>query len=343
MQSEALESIAIQGFGKYQKMLQSAHIREDGHTLMRMSRTRNLVLAGMISAASLLAAPAAASAVTTSVQVVAAGDIACASDPTVTATTCQQQATADVITSLSPRYVLALGDLVYNSGTLANFQAGYDPSWGQFKSITKPVPGNHERGSSGLAGYYQYFGSRATPQEPTCRSNCKGYYSFSTGSWHVVALNTSSCSESAGTCGDFTAQIAWLRADLAAHPALCTLVIVHNPLWSYGSGATPLARPLYSALYEGGADLVLTGHAHRYERFAAQNMFNQRSTQGLTEIVVGTGGVSQQPVGSSVTNRLAAFSDFGVLNLSLRSGGWTSSFASTSGAVRDPSSGTCHR
>lgn len=283
---------------------------------------------------------------TAPVHIVAAGDIACGkAAPTVTSTTCQQKATGKLAASLNPKYVLPLGDLVYAAGSLANLMYGYDPAWGALKTISNPIPGSHEHGSAGLAGYYRYWGARATPQEPTCKANCKGYYSYNTGSWHILALNSSSClSETTGICGDFTAQVAWIKADLAAHPTKCTLAYIHNPLWSYGTSATAGVRPLFKALYAGGVDVVVAAHDHNYQRFAAQTITGRKDPSGLTEIIAGTGGVNQMPVGSATPpkNRVAAFRDFGLLDLQLGQGKWTSSFHSISGAVRDPAVGVCH-
>lgn len=292
------------------------------------------IIALTLAASSVAVAPA--QAVTAPVTIAAAGDIACSP---VTSTTCQQAATERVAVSLSPKYLFALGDLAYPQSTLANLNAFYNPSWGKLKSITKPILGNHETTGS---GYYDYWAGKGNPQAPTCRSGCLGYYSFDVGSWHVLALNSSSCSESAGTCGNFTHQAAWITADIAAHPNNCTLAIVHHPYWSYGGGATPLAKPLYQALYSGGVDLVLTGHAHRYERFRSQDINGNANPNGLTEIVAGTGGASKAGIGTTPKNRLMAFSDFGILQVSLQDTGWSTSFHSISGAVRDPSTGVCH-
>lgn len=280
-------------------------------------KLRTALLALALAAAPLIGAvvvaPTAAAA--TPVTIAAAGDIAC--------TGCRQAATAGVIGTLTPKYVLPLGDLSYPQSSLANLNAVYAPSWGRFKAITKPTPGNHE---TTQAGYFAYFGAAAHP-------DTGGYYSFSTGAWHVVVLNTGSCTD-AGVCGSFTEQVAWLKADLAAHPNRCTLAVAHNPPWSYGVAATPGVQPLINVLQAGHVDLLLAGHAHRYERWAPRT--------GLTEIVAGTGGAPLSGVGAATTGRVAAFADYGVVKLDLAAGGWTSAFRSITGAVRDTATGTCH-
>ena len=180
--------------------------------------------------------------------IAAAGDIAChPADRSFaggegSTRSCHQLAVSDLLLGDGIDRVLALGDLQYYCGTKAAFQASYDLSWGRVKSKTLPVPGNHEyiekskaseessrRGcdstNAGAAGYYDYFG-------PAAGDRRQGGYSFDLGAWHVVALN-SECDE-VGGCGRGSPQERWLVADLAAHPARCTLAYWHKPLFSPG-------------------------------------------------------------------------------------------------------------
>src|SRR4051794_1191831 len=110
------------------------------------SMTRTAALAVLLGLA--LAAPASADPV-----IVAAGDIACAKT---SAADCQQKATSDVIAAVNPTAVLALGDNQYEHGALSDFNAFYNPTWGRFKSISRPAIGNHEYDSGG-GGYFDYF------------------------------------------------------------------------------------------------------------------------------------------------------------------------------------------
>ncbi|MEA2527893.1 MAG: hypothetical protein QOF73_5120, partial [Thermomicrobiales bacterium] len=211
--------------------------------------------------------------------VLAAGDIACPDSSTREPASCQDQATGDLVAAQSPTAVLALGDLQYECGKPEQFQNVFDRSWGQFKELIRPVPGNHEYnddhgkpicpdGPQGAAGYFGYFGDAATPLDPGCQRDCRGYYSFDLGAWHLVALN-SNCGE-VGGCGASSPQERWLRADLAAHPAACTLAYWHHPRFSSGAGHgnEPEVRAFWRALAEAGAEVVLVGHDHDYERFA---------------------------------------------------------------------------
>jgi hypothetical protein len=130
------------------------------------------------------------------------------------------------------------------------------------KISTRPAPGNHEYLTSGASGYYGYFGAAAG--DPT-----KGYYSYELGSWHIVVLNTN-CSP-VGGCGAGSPQSQWLRADLAAYPTVCALAYWHHPRFSFGTYSDdPRYQALWQALYEHGAEIVLSGHDHNYQRHAPQ-------------------------------------------------------------------------
>ncbi|MCW3479177.1 metallophosphoesterase [Neisseriaceae bacterium JH1-16] len=183
-----------------------------------------------------------------------------------------------------PGFVLAVGDLAYEKGTLAEFEQCYEPTWGAHKARTFPVPGNHEYETPDAAGYFAYWGDRAGPRG-------KGYYSFDIGAWHLIALNSNLKSAAAAE------QESWLRDDLAASPAPCVLAFWHHTLFSSGyNGLTPSTVPLYRALYEGGASVLITGHDHHYERFKPQTPNGVVDEQrGIRVFVVGTGGARLYP------------------------------------------------
>jgi hypothetical protein len=270
----------------------------------------------------------------------AAGDIAC--DPNSssfnnglgTASACRQKYTSDLVLAANPLAVLALGDLQYENATLTNFQQSYDLSWGRFKSITYPAPGNHEYNVSGAAGYYAYFGAQAG-------NPSKGYYSFDVGSWHIIALN-SNCGSISGGCGAGGAQEQWLRADLAAHPTACTLAYWHHPRF-YGSSTRSSVQALWQALYDYGAELVLNGHNHHYERFKPLTPAGIHDpATGIREIIVGTGGID---IGGATPggNLEVVGRTFGVLELSLHPTGYDWEFLPEVGKTwTDTGSGTCH-
>jgi hypothetical protein len=259
---------------------------------------------------------------------VGAGDIAwCSSNG--------DEATAKLLDTL-PGTVFTAGDNAYHEGTASQFADCYDPTWGRHKARTRPSPGNHDYLTSGAAPYYAYFGSRAGPAG-------RGYYSYTLGSWHVVSLN-SNVSMASGS-----AQYDWLRNDLAASTASCTLAYWHHPQFSSGTqvGGSTASKPLWNLLYAHGADVVVAGHEHNYERFAPQTPQGVADARyGLREFVVGTGG---KTLSSAVQSpRLANSQVFngttlGVLVLRLGDGGYRWTFVPVAGrSFTDAGSTACH-
>jgi acid phosphatase type 7 len=182
--------------------------------------------------------------------------------------------------------VFTLGDHAYHDGTRAQFRDCYDPTWGKYKKRTRPTAGNHDYHTAGATSYFDYFGWRA--------GRPSGYYSYDRGDWHIVALN-SNCKEIGG-CGRWSAQGRWLRRDLNHHRARCTLAYFHHPFYASGRGEdSPEVKPFWHILYNHHADVILSGHAHRYERFACITPSGTRSSaRGIRQFIVGTGGAKRE-------------------------------------------------
>jgi acid phosphatase type 7 len=230
--------------------------------------------------------------------------------------------------------VFTIGDNAYNNGTTTEFNNYYQPTWGRHKARTRPAPGNHDYNTSGASGYYSYFGSLAGPAG-------QGYYSYNVGTWHIVSLN-SNISMSGGS-----AQERWLRSDLAANPKPCTLAYWHHPLFSSGATHAPSTstRPLYQALYDYNADVVLFGHNHQYERFAPQNPSGGHdAARGLRSFVAGMGGVDHYSFGTIQANSEARNSDtFGLLKFTLHANSYDWQFVPEGGKTyNDSGTGSCH-
>jgi hypothetical protein len=279
-----------------------------------------------------------------SMRVAAAGDIAC--DPESSSfnggagssTACHQLGVSNAIIAGAYDGVLALGDLQYNSATASQFAGSYVPSWGRFRSITHPVVGNHEYGSPDAAPYFDYFGAAAGDPD-------KGYYSYDLGSWHMIALNAN-CAKISG-CSAGTPQELWLRADLAAHPMGCTLAYWHQPRFSSGQhGDDTATSALWDDLYAAGAELVLSGHDHDYERFAPQDGQGARDdARGIREFVVGTGGNNHTTFKAAIrpNSEVRDASTFGYLELTLGDGAYSWRFVSDPpGGFADSGTGSCH-
>jgi hypothetical protein len=228
--------------------------------------------------------------------------------------------------------VFTAGDNVYPNGTTAEFNTSYQSTWGRHRARTRPSPGNHDYNSSGATPYYNYFGANAGPAG-------RGYYSYNLGAWHILSLN------SEVPAGPGSAQEQWLRADLATNTATCTLAYWHRPLFSSGSGYgnDPSTRALFQALYEFGADIVISGHDHNYERFGPQDPNGQADPTGIREFVVGTGGVALRPIGTIRPNsEVRNATTYGVLKLTLDPTSYIWEFIPIAGQTfRDSGSAAC--
>jgi acid phosphatase type 7 len=262
---------------------------------------------------------------------VGAGDIADCADLS------GAEATAKLLDAI-PGTVFTAGDNAYEGGTAQQFRDCYGPSWGRHKSRTYPSPGNHEFHSGGATPYFDYFGANAG--DPG-----RGYYSYDLVAWHIIVLN-SECDQ-VGGCQPGSAEEKWLRQDLQAHPAACTLAYWHKPLFSSGAkhGNDPEVKPFWQDLYEADAEIVIAGHDHDYERFAPQDPDGKPNpSRGIREFVVGTGGKSHRPFGSPLPTSEARNADtFGVLKLTLHPHSYEWEFIAEPGkAFRDSGSGPCH-
>jgi hypothetical protein len=289
---------------------------------------------------SIVCAPARADPV-----VAAAGDIACdPGDPGYnggagSADRCRQRATSDLLVAGGLDAVLPLGDIQYDSASLANINAVYDPTWGRVKAISHPIMGNHEGSGTGYFDYFDGPGAADGPAGP----RGKGYYSFDLGFWHLVALN-SECD--AVPCSAGSEQEQWLRADLAAHPTTCTLAYWHKPRWSSGhDGNNTFMQPLWAALDEAGVEILLSGHSHDYERFTPLDAAGMPDPAGgVRQFVVGTGGAFFTGIGSTIPySEVAQNSTFGVLKLTLHPSSYDWAFVPEAGkAFTDAGSQACH-
>ncbi len=230
--------------------------------------------------------------------------------------------TAALVSKL-PGTIAVLGDIAYEMGSEADFANCFQPGWGLLVPRIKAALGNHEYNTGTAAVAIRLFGLPPN-----------GWYSYTLGAWHVVVLN-SNCGQIGG-CERGSPQWQWLKADLAAHPALCTLAYWHHPRFSSGlHGSDTTVAPFWDLLARAKADLVLQGHDHDYERFAP--------IRGIRSFVVGTGGRSHYPfllprAGSVVRNA----NTFGVLRLTLKATGFNWEFVPVAGGTfTDVGSGVC--
>ncbi len=283
--------------------------------------------------------------------IAAAGDIACSSSSSNynggngTADRCRQKYTSNLLVDAGLSAVLILGDMQYESASLSGINSSYHPTWGRVKSITRPAAGNHEYKTSGAAGYFDYFNGAGAATGPA-GDRTKGYYSFNVGTWHLIALNsTDHCTII--PCSAGSAQEVWLKADLAANAdKYCTLAYWHDPRFNSGhDGNADEMKPLFQALYDANADVVLGGHAHSYERFAPQNPSGALdNARGLRQFVVGTGGAFWTSISTPKPNsEVRQNNTYGVLKMTLKPTGYDYQFVPEAGKTwTDAGSGTCH-
>ncbi len=264
-----------------------------------------------------------------------AGDIACPASAG-PYTSCRAYGTSNLLVSLNPTAVFALGDTQYESGALADFQAVYDPTWGRLKSITHPAVGNHEYLTTNASGYFSYFGAAAG--DPS-----KGYYSYNIGAWHIVVLN-SQCAN-VGGCGLGSPQESWLGSDLTANPTKCIAAMWHQPRWSSGMfGNELLYSQFFTDLYNAHADIVLSGHDHDYERFALQDPNGVADPNGVRQFVVGVGGSNFTALGPLQPNsQIAQDTTMGILALTLHAASYDWQFIPAAGGTfTDSGTQACH-
>ncbi|HEX8903617.1 MAG TPA: metallophosphoesterase [Longimicrobiaceae bacterium] len=230
--------------------------------------------------------------------------------------------------------VAPLGDNVYPAGTARQYERCYGPGWGRHRRRTRPAIGNHDMRTAHGAAYYDYFGAAAGPRG-------KGWYSYDLDGWHVVVLNTEVAMDSTSE------QLAWLRGDLQLHrDARCTLAYMHRPRFSSGKhGDSERTKDAFRALYDGGVDVLLSGHDHTYERFAPQDPEGRRDpARGVRQFVVGTGGApfydfqeALDPNSEVHQNRV-----HGVLRLVFHPDGYDWEFVGAGHGFSDRGKGSCH-
>lgn len=253
---------------------------------------------------------------------------------------------ADVIGSLlladPSAEVFTAGDNVYDNGTAQEYRDCYEPNWGRFKDRTWASLGNHEYNTGSADASFDYFTiggiERIGPRD-------KGYYSLDRGDWHIVMLNSNT---SYVPMKSGSAQEQWLRADLAATDKSCIMAVFHHPrFYSCSSGTCSPSSGMATAwdvLYEFGADVIINGHRHHYERFAPQDPAGNPDPDGIREFVVGTGGVgvSSPPVPAANSEIIAPAGSFGVIRFTLRPGAYDWDFVGIPGvSFTDSGTASC--
>jgi len=315
----------------------------------------------LMMGAALLAARASVARATAPVTgdpvITAVGDLACGTDDpnynggAGNATNCAERRVSNqMLTDTTVDTFLGLGDFQYTCGIATDWAASYTPTWGRFNSITEPVAGNHEyqtgkdpygvtcpSTNNTAANYFNYFGAAASP-------STAGHYSFNLGSWHLIALNANCAKSAAQGCAATSTQTQWLQNDLAFNAQPCIMAFWHQPYFQGNTaGAQTVYQPWWNLLYAAGADVVLNGHIHNYQRFGLLNPSGQADPNGIREVIVGTGGESLGPLPKTASpSPQFRLKTFGYLRMVLHPTGYDGQFYDSTGVLKDSFSGTCH-
>jgi hypothetical protein len=265
-----------------------------------------------------------------------AGDIACRPPYETYDGHCQHAETAALTASLRPDAIALPGDIQYDAGRMSEFRRSFGPTWGQLEAPLRPTPGNHEYRTQGAADYFDYFEFQSGWRPPP-------WYSYNVGPWRLIALN-SNCEKGRVDCSSGSEQEEWLRANLAAEPYRCTLAYWHHPRYSSGfHGSDTRTVSLWRILDQAGAEIVLSGHDHHYERFALQDENGQYSDFGMRQFVVGTGGSAPSVVRRprAPHSEYAQNRHFGVLRLRLYEDTYAWGFIGLNGKLLDSGAAGC--
>jgi hypothetical protein len=239
--------------------------------------------------------------------------------------------TAALIAALpSFTIVFTAGDNEQSDGSYQKFLSGFDKTWGRLPNRKLPTPGNHDF----TPGYFQYFGSAADPDG----TGGRGYYSVKlSSSWQFISLNSETDARSGSP------QYGWLAQRLA-EGAPCTMVVYHQPLQTNAENPPAgFMRDVWNLLYRQGAEIVVNGHNHVYERFPPKDdSLRANPLHGVRQFTVGTGGYRNYAFTRSEFPYDVRFTNVhGVISLTLEGGRYRWEFLSTTGTL-DSGSDECH-
>jgi hypothetical protein len=165
------------------------------------------------------------------------------------------------------------------------------------------------------------------------------WYSYDAGNnWHVVVVDSQYDNLDPGQD-----QYEWIKQDLQANTRGCIVAIWHHPRFASSSTHPSDSRSanLWALLQSHGADLVLNGHNHHYERFAKQDSNGNADPNGMIQITAGTGGAGLYSFTARIANSLVRIGDYGVLKLILRDTDYDWQFINLTGQVLDAGTETC--
>jgi hypothetical protein len=269
------------------------------------------------------------------VTLIGAGDHHAVANPTARARTAAM--VRSVLDADPSAWAFALGDLTHK-GAEVEYQQYYHQTWGAFRNRTLFCVGNHDTMYADPPGAAYYAYTRA-PR----------YYAKTLGAWRCYVLNCQSPDKGGASTAE---QTTWLRNDLAQYAATHHIMAMsHYPLFNnvcayhLKAMSYPLkVKPWWQVLQEFGAEFVISGHAHRWERFRRKLANGTVSASGIRQFVVGTGGVltrgivaPQHPDCESVVVAK------GVVRFDLYPDRYQWTFTDIAGVVRDRGTEMCQK
>ena len=225
-----------------------------------------------------------------------------------------EAAVANLVKSWNPSFILAVGDDRYGARdydtVVGQFYCDYlkDAGSGTYcpggpSAVNRffPALGNHDYSDGGgLIEYLSYFTLPGTGIEAGSRTGQERYYDFIRGPVHIFVIDSMGALDSRA---DMVAQKKWLKASLSASSTPWQMVLLHHAPYSSGiHGSTAAMQWPYQAW---GADAVLAGHDHDYERLQVGK---------IPYFVNGLGGMSRYPFLRQVAGSQARYSaDYGAM------------------------------
>jgi hypothetical protein len=177
-------------------------------------------------------------------------------------------AVSNLTRSLNPEFIVTVGDNTYGSQNtpdnaigkyyadyIGNYQGNYGP--GSDTNRFFPSLGNHDWSDAGLDAYLDYF------TLPESSSGNERYYDFGMGPVEFFIVDSDAREPDGIT--PTSAQGQWLQAGLANSVTPWQIVVMHEAPYSSGSGHGS-NEPMQWPYEQWGADAVLSGHDHVYER-----------------------------------------------------------------------------
>ena len=224
-----------------------------------------------------------------------------------------------VMTEHPDAIVWGVGDNQYNDGSQEEYDNCYNASgWGDYLGKTLAAVGDHDKDLNvWINNFSDENGSLLQDSTVTGET----YFSYERGNWLIVGLDSQNKP---------SGQLAWLENLLQNSSAPCTLAMWHHP------GKLTEA---YELLYKYGADVILLGHAHYYQRFSVQDAGGNVDNEfGIRQFIVATGGASL----SSVSGGEASQSVFGITKFVLGEDAYSWEFMPIEGTFKDQGSAKCH-